>query len=97
LSTATSDTAGALHDRLAGRVCATHQQRRSDHPFIADQPDLRRRAILEHGHQRYRRRGRKENVLERDMLLVQNLAQRHRYRLQVRVQPLEGFSRQACK
>ncbi len=81
--------ARTLHYRAAWRGFAAHEERHSDHAFIAHDGDLRGSAVRHDIQQRYDRSRRKINMAQQDAGLVQHIAQRHDDQLQMRQQPFK--------
>src|SRR5579863_5643794 len=89
--------AGTLYDCAARRSLPAHEQRDADETFVAHHGDLRRGTVRQHIQQRDDRVDRKIDVAQDIARLIQNLAERHRYELQVRIDALSIRGRQRCK
>src|ERR1700687_697449 len=85
---------GALYDRAVRGRFAAHEQRDSNETLVSYYGDFRGRAGFHHVQKRYDRVGGKIDVAQDIARLVQNLAERHLYKLQVRIQSLARRRRQ---
>ena len=87
----------ALHDGAAGRGVAAHEQGNAEDAFIAVDGDFGRRAILHDVQERNDARGGEIDVLQLGAGFIEDITEAHRYRFQMRCEPLEVAGRQGVE